>query len=193
MMTPREAMQQAIERAQLADWEGAYCFLAIATELRVGSVPDPGPSTLAAEADAATHLGTPITLRCPVPGCTAMTQDMPGHLADYHSGSPEERRMRAFFGTTMDGRPAYAGETAVIPRQPDPPIYEQAGETLEETKAVPTRVAHPQEGSLGIHSTCLDPDCSLKIVWIKGRGWCHDVPSHTSSCDKAAQEGVVGG
>jgi len=30
------------------------------------------------------HYGAPVTVDCPVPRCTATSQDLPAHMADYH-------------------------------------------------------------------------------------------------------------
>jgi hypothetical protein len=167
--TPREAMAQAVERAKVGDYEGGHVWTAIARELREGAQrghelpvpriePDHGGADLLVEPTyGRTHGGEPA----------------------YHEGGivvpvPEPAYRRA--------------ETTVMERVSDEttPAYEAAGESLGETKAIPLRIAHPQEDDRGPNSMCIN--CYKPVIWIKGRGWVHDVPSHSASCETASRD-----
>ncbi len=171
MMTAREAMAQAIERAQLGDVEPGRLWLDIARELRLGTLPVAMSGQGKGYEDE------------PQPFVVTRTQNGPNPPGLNVAVAP-------------DGQLVYTdrAETQVMQRvaSESTPAYDEAGQSLGDTRSIPHRIAHPQEDAVGPSSTCLTPECGLPVIWIRGRGWVHDTPSHTASCDKAAEEAAGG-
>lgn len=193
-------MEQAINQATRGDIKGGHLWLAIAVELRTGTLPvemsgrgkgyeeDPGlpkgPQAMTENeraSEAASVFGDPEP-----PVRVGLTPD--GQLA-YAYGQ------RLTFGLDPDEvivptpEPAYRrAETEVLERIPgeSTPAYEAAGESLEDTRSIPLGIAHPLAESVGPNSTCITQGCGLDVVWIKGIGWTHDVSGHPVSCERAA-------
>lgn len=191
-MSPREAMTQAVERAQTGQIEASYLWLAIATELRLGTVPtaveDDPPALPTPEADqfAGYRRGQQAypneqairsaQYRWKVIDAGGMALQSERTLLAEILQRAADAGERTDYGTTIDGKPAYRGPTTM-----NTPIYEQAGDGLGDTALIPARVAHPQADSQGPESTCLS--CLCKVIWIRGRGWVHDTEGHPAGCD----------
>jgi hypothetical protein len=195
MLSAREAMQQAIERAQVGDIKGGMLWLGIARELRQGTVQQ---STYEGEP----VFGIPDEESVDPHKYRASGHGERAHLCWCGRGELAPVHHEPNYGATMDGQPAYQpggvivvpaqepayrrAETEVLERIPQEPTpaYEAAGNSLETTRAIPYRVAHPEADEQGPDMRCLS--CLLPIVFINGRGWSHDVEGHPASCDNAA-------
>jgi hypothetical protein len=154
IMSARQAMQQAIERAQLGEPLMARLWLDIATELRAG------------EKDA-----RPLRTG-------GIVNPKPGPVtAHFFGGAPTER---FYLNTRTDAVnvPPERAETVVMQRAQDEstPAYEEAGQTLGDTQGLPRRMATPCPVHLrgeGYTDTCITPGCEAPIVWSEQLGWRH--------------------
>lgn len=176
MLTAKEAMEYAINRAQVGDYEGGFLWTTIARELRQGesaarSLPV-GPQSMTAEQIAAEHFAV---FSEPVPSEPVIGLAPDGQLA---------YGQRFMTGRKADQERA---ETEVMRRVPAEatPAYEAAGESLGETQLIPDGIAHPQADSQGANSTCVRPSCGIAVVWVRNAGWLHDVEGHPASCENA--------
>lgn len=215
MLSAKDAMQQAIERAQIGDIQAGMLWLGIARELRQGSIlatdrpaPETGERNLCRWCRGTIHLSddsdwvhvdTDDVCCAESPRTSGrIEQDSEGNdLLVLHNNSAENAQALPLFqggqleyGKTYGGEPAYGQrtETEVIERMPSEPTpaYEAAGEGLGDTALmVPAGVASPQADSQGPNSECLS--CGEPVVWIRGRGWTHDVQGHPHSCKRAAE------
>jgi hypothetical protein len=173
IMSARQAMQQAIERAQLGEFDDARLWLDIARELRAGEKdarpprtggivnPKPGPSAEWFTKAASTG---------------KVSRDVPTEVIVGHDPGTGQLAFgqRFMAGATAPER----AETVVMQRAQDEstPAYEEAGQTLGDTQGLPRRIATPCPVHLrgeGYTDTCITPGCEAPIVWSEQLGWRH--------------------
>jgi hypothetical protein len=205
MLTAREAMEQAIRKAETGMIEGARLWLDIARELREGvagdqavlavSGPVVGPKDDRRACYCAAEPGghDEGSLSGCVPGEIAPIRPYPRdpEADDY----PQDFDVVTFDTSTIDGTKRTM--TVPVPRErleqrvqrdlttETTPIYEGAGDDLGETAVIPVGVAHPNEDGRGPNSMCLG--CNLGVIWLPRLGWVHDLPGAPASCEEARQ------
>lgn len=178
MKTAREAMAEAIRKAEAGQRDEARLWLDIARELREG----------AAEAPAAMpeHLG-PIRpyLRDP-----DAEDPAPQVEVVWFGNTPPGGDVVTFDASTIEGE--QRSVTVSVPRErreqqvqrdattETTPIYEGAGDDLGATVVISVPVARPDDLP-GPPWECAY--CSVEIVWENGRGWVHDIEGRPAACE----------
>jgi hypothetical protein len=177
-------MRQAIERAQMGEFDGARVFLDIARELRLGSAPSPALQRTK-------HLGDHYLLPICEPDAGAnpegslVTFSLPG-VTCRDCLRLATRRQICYCDVEPGGHISGTITSCSSVR----PVGETAGTRVErldipqdDTPSIPVGVAHPEPGSVGETSTCLN--CTYPVRWMRGPGWVHDRDHYPAPCAPA--------